>query len=181
MNTSDRIRKAVYAAMFAVLLAVCSWITVPGAVPFTMQTFGIFCTLLLLGGKLGSCAIFLFIALGAIGAPVFSGFSGGIGVLFGTTGGYIVGFIFTGLIFWGVTRLCGNSLLVKAAALYIGLAVCYIFGTLWFVFLYTRSGGAIGFTAAVMKCVVPFIIPDCLKLLLALWVSRLLKHAVRLP
>ena len=53
MNTSDRIRNAAYAAMFAALLAVCSWITVPGTVPFTMQTFGVFCALLLLGGKLG--------------------------------------------------------------------------------------------------------------------------------
>lgn len=179
MNTSDRIRNAAYAAMFAALLAVCSWITVPGTVPFTMQTFGVFCALLLLGGKLGTCSILLFILLGALGAPVFSGFRGGIGVLAGTTGGYIVGFVFTGLIFWAAVKLCGNSAAVKTAALAAGLAACYAFGTAWFVFLYTKNTAEITFSAALFKCVVPFIIPDCAKLALALWIAPLLRRHIR--
>lgn len=179
MNTSDRIRNAAYAAMFAALLAVCSWITVPGTVPFTMQTFGVFCALLLLGGKLGTCSILLFILLGALGAPVFSGFRGGIGVLAGTTGGYIAGFLFTGLIFWAAVKLCGNSTAVKTAALAVGLAACYAFGTAWYVFLYTKSTAEITFSAALLKCVVPFIIPDCAKLALALWIAPLLRRHIR--
>lgn len=84
-----------YTALGAVLIAVCSWITIPMAVPFTMQTFAVFLTLSLLGGRRGTAAIAAYVLLGAVGLPVFSGFSGGFGVLLGATGGYIAGFVFT--------------------------------------------------------------------------------------
>ena len=80
----------VYIALFAVLIAICSWISIPTSIPFTLQTFGIFVTVGVLGGKRGSFAVFIYLLLGAIGVPVFAGFSGGMGVLLGTTGGYII-------------------------------------------------------------------------------------------
>ena len=80
-------------AMFAVLIAVCSWISIPLAVPITLQTFGVFCALAVLGGKRGFFAVLVYILLGAAGLPVFAGFKSGIGTLFGSTGGYIVGFL----------------------------------------------------------------------------------------
>ena len=89
-------------AFFAVLIAICSWISIPAPVPFTLQTLGVFLALVILGGKRGSCAVFLFILLGAVGIPVFSGFKGGAGVLMGPTGGYIMGFLATGLLYWAV-------------------------------------------------------------------------------
>ena len=89
----------VYISIGAALIAICSWISIPTAVPFTLQTFAVFFVLLLLGGERGTIATLIYILLGAIGVPVFAGFSGGIGILFGSTGGYIIGFLFTGLIY----------------------------------------------------------------------------------
>ena len=80
----------VYIAVFAVIMAICSWISIPAAVPFTLQTFGVFIAVGVLGGKRGSLSVLVFILLGAIGIPVFANFSGGIGVLAGPTGGYII-------------------------------------------------------------------------------------------
>ena len=80
----------VYISMFTVLIAICSWISIPAAVPFTLQTLGVFLAVGILGGKRGTMAVLVYILLGAIGIPVFAGFSGGIGVLTGTTGGFIV-------------------------------------------------------------------------------------------
>ena len=81
----------VYIAVFAVLIAICSWISIPMTVPFTLQTFGVFMAVGVLGGKRGSLAVLIYILLGAIGVPVFSGFTGGIGVILNSTGGYIAG------------------------------------------------------------------------------------------
>ena len=76
-----------YTALFTVLLAVCAWITVPLTVPFTLQTFGVFAALGVLGGRRGTYAVAAYLLLGLAGLPVFSGFRGGPGVLLGTTGG----------------------------------------------------------------------------------------------
>ena len=80
-----------YIAMFAALTAVCSWIAIPTTVPFTMQTFAVFITMLMLGGRRGFFAVLTYVLLGAAGVPVFAEFTGGLGVLFGMTGGYILG------------------------------------------------------------------------------------------
>ena len=77
----------IYIALFGVLIGICSWITIPGAVPFTLQTFGVFLTVSVLGGKRGTSAVLLYIFMGLLGIPVFSGFQGGIGVILGPTGG----------------------------------------------------------------------------------------------
>ena len=84
----------VYIALFAVLIVICSWISIPTLVPFTLQTFAIYLTVLLLGWKRGLGAILVYILLGIVGVPVFSGFKAGLGVVAGPTGGYIIGFIF---------------------------------------------------------------------------------------
>ena len=149
-------------ALCAALLAPCAWLSVPTQPPFTMQTFGVFLTLLLLGAKDGTIAIGLYILLGALGVPVFSGFNGGMGALMGPTGGYIVGFLLICLIFG---LLCGKGagLWLKALALLLGLAVCYAFGTLWFVKVYGDMKGPISTLSALSMCVFPFIVPDLAK------------------
>ena len=73
----------VYVSIFVVLIAVCSWISIPLTVPVTLQTFGVFIAVGLLGGKRGTLAVLVYILMGAIGIPVFSGFTGGIGILAG--------------------------------------------------------------------------------------------------
>ena len=93
-------RDIAYIAFFAVVIAVCSWISIPTVVPFTLQTFAVFLTMGVLGGKRGTLAVLVYILMGTLGIPVFSGFTGGIGIIAGTTGGYIVGFIFSALLMW---------------------------------------------------------------------------------
>ncbi|MGN0169949.1 MAG: biotin transporter BioY [Lachnospiraceae bacterium] len=153
------------------ILCICSWLTIPATVPFTLQTFAVFFILLVIGGKRGTITILTYILLGLVGAPVFSGFKGGVSVLFGTTGGYILGFLFTGLLFWVFERLLGRKLWMKILALLLGLAVCYTFGTIWFVWMYGRNVEQISMMAALGMCVFPFLIPDAAKLVLAVAVS----------
>lgn len=172
-----------YMALCAVMLAICSWISIPFAVPFTLQTFGVFCTLMLLGGKRGTISIAVFILMAAVGLPVLSGFRGGLGALLGTTGGYILGFIFTGLIYWAGTTLIPSgasaSVVRKVVLLVVGLAVCYAFGTAWFMYVYARNTGPIGLSTALGWCVIPFIVPDLVKLALAVLVSSRIGRRIK--
>ena len=98
-----------YIAIFAVLIAICSWISIPMTVPFTLQTFGVFMAVGVLGGKRGSLAVLVYILLGAIGVPVFAGFSGGLGILLNNTGGYIIGFLFSALVMWAMECSLGQK------------------------------------------------------------------------
>lgn len=159
-------------ALFAALMVVCSWITIPGPVPFTLQTFAVFLSLGLLGGKRGTAVIGLYLLMGAVGLPVFSGFQGGLGSLLGATGGYKLGFLLIGAAVWLAVRLRGESTRVLVLAMSLGLVLCYAAGTAWFVVVYTRNTGAIGVGAALSLCVLPFIIPDALKMALALYLRK---------
>ena len=169
----------VYVALFAVIIAVCAWISIPTTIPFTLQTFAVFIALGLLGGKRGTLATLVYILLGAVGIPVFSGFTGGVGILFGTTGGYIIGFLGSALVYWGITKLLGTKPWTMVLGMVLGLAVCYAFGTAWFMEVYARTSGAIGLATALGWCVIPFIIPDLCKIALALVLTRPLQRYVK--
>ena len=168
----------VYIAIGAALIAICSWISIPTAVPFTLQTFAVFFVLLVLGGERGTLATLIYVLLGAIGVPVFAGFTGGVGILFGSTGGYILGFIFTGLIYMLFMKFFKKSLVTKVIALVIGLAVCYAFGTAWFMHVYIENSGPVGLVTVLGWCVFPFIIPDLLKMVLAVMIARRIEPVI---
>ena len=170
----------VYVALCAVLMAVCSWINIPSAIPFTLQTFAIFCTLGLIGGKRGTASILVYLLLGALGLPVFAGFSGGVGILFGITGGYLLGFILMGLVYWLGERLGKGRRIVEIGSMALGLVLCYAFGTAWFMFVYARQSGAVTLATALAWCVIPFILPDLAKLALAVFLSDKLRRALHL-
>lgn len=147
----------------AALMAVCAWLAVPvGQIAVTMQTFGVFLTLLLLGGGKGTLVCGVYLLLGAVGLPVFSGFQGGPGVLLSPTGGYLFGFLLIALCYWGLQKPLG-----KLTALVLGMLLCYGCGTLWFYLMY---GGSLW--AVLLNCVIPYLIPDAIKLFLAISVSR---------
>ena len=174
-----KIRDMAQCALFAALLAVCAWISVPVAdIAFTMQTFAIALTLLLLGGKKGTLAIFVYLLTGAVGLPVFSGFQGGFGTLLGATGGYITGFLLWGLAYWLITAALPQLPLVKLWAMITGLVLCYGFGSFWFYRIYLQQGSAIGLGFVLAKCVLPFLIPDGIKLSFAWLLARRLKRFV---
>lgn len=169
-----------YIALFAVMIAVCSWISIPATVPFTLQTFGVFLAVGVLGGKRGTLAVLVYLLLGIVGLPVFAGFSGGIGCLLGTTGGYIVGFLFSALVMWAMERFLGKKPWVLALSMVLGLIVCYAFGTVWFMQVYAKTTGAIGLWTALGWCVFPYIIPDLVKIVLAMVLCKRLAAAIRL-
>jgi len=175
-----KIKDITIIAMFAALIAICSWISIPTTVPFTLQTFGVFIAVGLLGGKRGTLAVLVYILLGAVGIPVFSGFKGGVGALFGPTGGYIIGFLASALIIWLITHLWGSRTVTLAIAMLIGLLACYTLGTVWFMVVYARTNGPISLAATLSACVFPFIIPDLVKIAVALLLTKRLKPHLKL-
>ena len=158
-------RKLTRCALFAAMMALCAWIGIPlGHTVFTMQTFGVLLALGVLGGKRGTVSILCYLLLGAAGLPVFSGFRGGMGAILGPTGGYLWGFLATGLVYWAMEKW-GRPLSMIA-----GLAVCYGCGTVWYM---TYTGGALGLV--LLQTVAPYLIPDAIKLALALRLTTKLK------
>ena len=98
----------------------------------------------------------------------------------GPTGGYIVGFLLSALVMWGMERLLGKKQWVLALSMVLGLMVCYTFGTVWFILVYARSTGPIGLMTALGWCVFPYIIPDIIKIVLAMLLSKKLAAVLRL-
>lgn len=159
------LRKMTQCSFFAALMAVCAWIGVPlGDTVFTLQTLAVFLTLGLLGGKWGTAAIVCYLLLGAVGVPVFSGFRGGIGALAGPTGGFLWGFLCTGLC-WRAVEKWG-----RIPAMVLGQLTCYACGTLWYM---TYTGGGAEFV--ILQTVAPYLIPDIVKLILAYRLSNRMK------
>ena len=156
-------------ALFAVIICVCSMLSIPAAIPFTLQTFAVFLALFVLGGKYGTLSIAVYILLGVTGLPVFHSFTGGIGILMGNTGGFILGFILCGITYLLMSKPIGKKPVFKLIAAFIGHALCYTVGTLWFVI---TSAQSTDFSAVLLSCVVPFIIPDAVKILLAYFISQ---------
>lgn len=169
-----RAKNMALCGMFSASLAVCAWLSFPiGDVAITLQTFGIFLCLRVLGGKRGTIAIFVYLLLGAVGLPVFSGFRGGLGVLLGATGGYLTGFLLTGLLYWLLTALSPKYTL---PAMVIGLLICYCVGSIWYYHVYTGNAATAGFI--LIKCVLPYLLPDGVKLFLACRLGEKLKGFV---
>ena len=174
----NKTRDMVFIGIFAALIAICSWISIPTTVPFTLQTMGVFAAVGLLGGRRGSLAVLVYILLGLVGLPVFAGFSGGVGVLLGATGGYIIGFLASALLMWGMEALFGKGRPVLAISMVLGLAVCYAIGTLWFMVVYTKTSGAVGLGTVLGWCVLPFILPDLIKIAVALFLTDRFRRVV---
>lgn len=174
-NTTD----IVLMALFVGLITICAWMSIPTLIPFTMQTFAVYLTINFLGGKNGTISICIYILLGLMGIPVFSNFTSGVGVILGPAGGYMLGWIISGFVMWILEPVMDSNIFAQALSMLIGLLVCYIFGTAWFVLVYSRNTAAVGLWTALLGCVIPFIIPDLLKLSLALFVSQKLKKITK--
>ena len=123
-----RTQELARAALFAALIAICSWISIPTAVPFTLQTFAVFLALGVLGGKLGTLSVAVYLLLGAVGLPVFAGFQGGLGALLGATGGYLAGFLLT-LLAGAAASLLGWWIYLDM--FYVNMSMFFAFATLY--------------------------------------------------
>ena len=183
VNTQEKNKKprsavldTVLTAAFAAFIAVCSIISIPvGAVPVTLQTFAVFFAAAMLGAKRGTLSVLVYALLGAVGLPVFSGMTGGFGVIAGPTGGYIIGFIPAAVIVGAAADRYDRRALPLAVSMALGSAVCYAVGTVWFMLLMKRGIGE-----TLLVCVVPFLIPDAVKIALAVLLSNRLSRVVRL-
>lgn len=161
--------------LFVALICVCSFLSIPSPVPFTMQTFGIFLALKMLGGKHATVAVSIYVALGCLGLPVFSGFQGGISVLLGPTGGYIIGFILSALLYWLTEKLSKKSLPLSVMILCACMVIYLTSGAIWYCFVYANSLSEKGFFIVACTCILPYIVPDLVKIALAVLVSEKLK------
>lgn len=170
-----------YIAVFTVLIAICSWISIPTVIPFTLQTFAVFLAVEVLGGRRGTLAVTLYVLLGAIGVPVFAEFTGGLGIILRNTGGYIIGFILSALVMWLMETIfikklhVQHVLFVQAVSMVLGLLACYAAGTIWFMLVYMKDAGPVGLTTVLGWCVIPFLIPDAVKIALALMLGNILR------
>lgn len=149
-------------AMFTAVTAVLSQITIPlgfTPIPINFATLAVLLAGGLLGGTKGAISQLVYLLVGVVGIPVFSGFRGGIGVLVGPTGGYIIGYVVGAFAIGLVIKKCGTKLPILICAMAAGMVVLYTTGTLWFM-ISTKNGLA----ESLMMCVVPFLIGDALKI-----------------
>ncbi|QIB70319.1 biotin transporter BioY [Aminipila butyrica] len=156
--------KLILCAVFAAITGICSGIIIPlpfTPVPITLATLAVMLTGSLLGSRYGSLSMIVYLLLGAFGAPVFKGYTGGFGNLVGPTGGYLLGYLLTafltGLIIEKLNKK--NNLYIHAAAMAIGLSTCYLLGTAWFMFSTNTD-----LWTALVSCVLPFLLADALKI-----------------
>lgn len=166
-----KIRDMTRCAVLAAVLAVCACLSVPlGDQAVSLQSFGVFLALGLLGGRGGTLTVLVYLLLGAAGVPVFSGFRGGVSVLLGPTGGYLWGFLAACVLYWLLERR-----LPQWVNMALGMALCYLCGTAWYYFMYAPGD----VWPVVLTCVVPYLVPDAVKIFLAAALSRRLKRLVR--
>ncbi len=136
-------------------------------VGITLGSFLLYLTGLLLGPKLGCVSIGLYLCLGFVGLPVFSGYMAGVGVLLGPTGGFLLGYLpcvaITGSIM-NETPGGKKGIIRFLMAMFAGTGALYLFGTAWFLLVYTNG---ISFGEALMTCVIPFLPADGIKIGLA--------------
>lgn len=189
-STKNRafIRDIALISVSAALITICSWISIPlGPVPFTLQTLGILAVMLTIGGRRGTIAIVVYLALGAVGVPVFAGFKGGIGAFLGPTGGFLIGFVIAALVYWLLEKVLFKRLMNTAVKTWIfGILsfvifeiVMYVIGVIWFMTVYAAQTGPVGLATVMGWCVIPFIIPDIVKMAVAVLIGERASKLIR--
>lgn len=172
-NTSKsvNVQKMVIAALFAAVITVCAWLSIPiGDVPISLALLGIYLAGEILGSRYGFLSVLVYILLGAVGVPVFSSFRAGVSVLAGPTGGFIIGFLFTALVVGIGYRPSIRKSIPMLAVLHIaGCAVCYAFGSAWFMISMDAN-----LATTLGACVIPFLPGDVVKIILSIVIFKAL-------
>lgn len=158
-------------ALFVALSAVLSQITIPiGIVPINLTHISVFLAAGLLGSRYGTFSQIGYVFLGMVGLPVFTGFNGGLGVIFSPTGGFIFGYLACTFITAYIIERFGSSFKVLIPAMYAGWLVTYALGVPWFM----AVTGTNSVTAAISACMLPFLPGDLAKTVLsAILINRL--------
>ncbi len=157
------IKKIVLVAILAATICVFAPLSVPaGAIPISLSTFAIYLVSCSVPPEYSVPAVAVYILIGAVGLPVFSSFTGGLQCITGYTGGYIIGYIPCAFIIGFLTDKFQNNKLIFPLSMAIGTAICYLFGTLWYMYR-----AETGFFEAAAICILPFLIGDILKITVA--------------
>ncbi|KXH81918.1 biotin transporter BioY [Sporosarcina sp. HYO08] len=174
-ESSTKLRMMIVSALFAAITGVLAQVTVPlPLVPITGQTLAIGLAATILGARYGTVSILIYLALGAIGIPVFAQMSAGIGILVGPTGGYLIGFIPTAFIIGYYLEKTSFSMLHAMIANVIGMFVALIFGTVWL-----KIVADLSWTAAFAGGFLPFIIGGFIKAYLAAWAGIAVRNRLK--
>lgn len=164
-NQKIRTKQMVLIALMTAVTCVLGPLSIPlpfSPVPISLTNFVIFLAIFVLGMKSGTISFIIYLLLGAIGVPVFSSFRGGLQVLAGPTGGYLIGFIFLALIMGFALEHFDRKLVPTIIGMIIGMAVCYAFGTVWLAKLLSLS-----FKEGLMMGVIPYLAGDAAKIIIA--------------
>lgn len=179
MKTS--VKSLVMCALCTAVICILAPISVPiGPVPISLCTFAVMLSGILLGGKWGAVSALVYVLLGAVGVPVFAGYSAGAANVVGPTGGYIVGYIplafLCGFIYdrTGRNKKGAAKIVSMVIAMIIGTVVLYALGTAWFC---VQAGYTVG--AAMAVCVIPFLPGDALKMVVVAIVAPQIERALR--
>ncbi len=166
----------IVAALLAALLAIISPFSLPiGSIPLTLSSFGVYLCALLAGGGWGTASVAVYLLLGAVGVPVFSGFVGGIQAFIGPTGGFLIGYLPCVLLAGFLCRRFGDKRpLLWGLALLIGTALLYVCGVAWFVL-----STDVTLWAAIIACVLPFLPGDIVKMVAAVSLACPVKKALQ--
>lgn len=174
MSGQTNVKPMIYAALFAAITAIGALIEIPiPVVPLTLQVFFVLLAGLVLGSRWAGTGMAVYLLLGIIGFPVFSGGSSGIGTILGPTGGYLIGFVPAAFVTGRITELFGRSAPAAVCAMIAGLAIIYLLGILQLSIvagLTVRESIGIG--------VLPFLFGDSVKLAAALIVSRRIEYVI---
>ncbi len=161
----------VVTALMAAVTCILAPLSIPiGPVPISLTNLAIYLSLYLLDWKKGTLSYLIYLLLGFVGLPVFSGFTGGVSKLAGPTGGYIVGFIPMAILA-GIVIDKFNNRGLQMLGMVVGTAICYALGTAWFCF---QAGYTV--SAALAVCVIPFIPADICKMLVAMVIGPMIRQ-----
>ena len=172
-----KVKQLTYIGVFAALTAVCSQISFPlpfTTVPFSLGILAVFLCGAILSPLEAFAAQGIYLLVGAVGVPVYSQFTGGPGILFGMTGGYLIAYLFMApIIAFAAKKFKKHLFPALLVGMVLALLLCYAFGTVWFIIV-TQST----WVAALTSCVVPFILPDCIKIIAASALALALRKAL---
>ena len=168
------VKEMTISALMAALLCILAPWTVPiGPIPVSLASFVIYLTVVLLGMKLSLISVGVYLLLGLVGLPVFSGATGGVAKLAGPTGGFLIGYLFIAIVAGLVIDRTNAGLWQTIVGLIAATVVLYAFGTIWYVMLTGNSFGA-----ALAACVYPFVIIDLVKIVVATLLGRTVRKAL---
>ncbi len=171
MNQSKKLLMLVTTALFAAIIGILAQIVIPlPLIPITGQTLAIGLAATILGSRYGTISTLLYIGMGAIGIPVFSQMTGGLGIVFGPTGGFIIGFIPAAFIIGYYIEKSSYTVTNACIANLIGMIITLTFGTAWL-----KISANLLWTTAFFSGFAPFVIVGILKAFLAGWVGILVR------